>query len=60
MADVLERLKSALADRYTIEQELVSGGMATVFVATDRKHQRQVAIKVCVQTWRRYLVPTGF
>jgi hypothetical protein len=33
MADVLDRLKAALADRYTIERELGSGGMATVSVA---------------------------
>jgi hypothetical protein len=31
MADVLERIKAALADRYTIERELGSGGMATVY-----------------------------
>jgi serine/threonine-protein kinase len=42
----LERLKTALADRYTIEREIGSGGMATVFLAEDCKHHRQVAIKV--------------
>jgi tetratricopeptide (TPR) repeat protein/tRNA A-37 threonylcarbamoyl transferase component Bud32 len=46
MADVLERLKAALADRYTIERELGSGGMATVYLAEDVKHERQVAVKV--------------
>jgi serine/threonine-protein kinase len=46
MADVLERLKAALADRYTIESELGSGGMATVHLAEDVKHERQVAVKV--------------
>jgi serine/threonine-protein kinase len=46
MADVLEHLKAALADRYTIERELGSGGMATVYLAEDLKHHRQVAIKV--------------
>jgi tetratricopeptide (TPR) repeat protein len=46
MADVLERLKAALADRYEIEAELGSGGMATVYLAQDLKHERQVAIKV--------------
>ncbi len=46
MADVLERLKAALADRYRIERELGSGGMATVYLAEDLKHHRQVAIKV--------------
>ncbi len=46
MADLLERLKSALAGRYTIERELGSGGMATVYLAQDLKHERQVAVKV--------------
>jgi serine/threonine-protein kinase len=41
-----DRLKSALADRYTIERELGSGGMATVYLAEDLKHHRRVAIKV--------------
>jgi serine/threonine-protein kinase len=46
VADALDRLKAALADRYTIERELGSGGMATVYLAEDLKHHRQVAIKV--------------
>ena len=44
--DLLERLKSALADRYAVESEIGRGGMATVFLAQDLKHSRQVAIKV--------------
>jgi len=40
------RLTAALADRYRIERELGQGGMATVFLAEDLKHHRQVAIKV--------------
>ncbi len=39
-------LAAALADRYTIERELGQGGMATVYLAHDLKHDRQVAIKV--------------
>ncbi len=35
-----------LADRYTVERELGRGGMATVYLAEERKHGRQVAIKV--------------
>ena len=41
-----DRLKSALADRYSIERELGSGGMATVYLADDLKHHRKVAVKV--------------
>jgi Tol biopolymer transport system component/tRNA A-37 threonylcarbamoyl transferase component Bud32 len=41
-----ERLTAALADRYRIERELGQGGMATVYLAHDIKHDRQVAIKV--------------
>ncbi len=39
-------LAAALADRYTIERELGQGGMTTVYLARDLKHERQVAIKV--------------
>ena len=46
MTDQLDRLKAALADRYTIERELGRGGMATVYLADDLKHHRQVAVKV--------------
>jgi len=46
MPDVFERLKAALADRYTIEREIGSGGMATVYLAQDLKHDRDVALKV--------------
>ncbi len=46
MAGVLERLQPALADRYTIEREIGSGGMAVVYLADDLKHHRQVAVKV--------------
>ena len=46
MSDILDRLKTALADRYAIERELGVGGMATVYLTDDLKHERQVAIKV--------------
>jgi serine/threonine-protein kinase len=39
-------LGTALAGRYTIERELGRGGMATVYLATDLRHERQVALKV--------------
>src|SRR5205085_476658 len=44
--DVIERLRGALADRYRIERELGQGGMATVYLAHDIKHDRKVALKV--------------
>jgi serine/threonine-protein kinase len=40
------RLKAALGDRYTIEREIGAGGMATVYLAEDLKHERKVAVKV--------------
>ena len=46
MTDPLARLTAALADRYRIEREIGQGGMATVYLAQDLKHQRPVAIKV--------------
>ncbi|MEX2282694.1 MAG: protein kinase [Gemmatimonadota bacterium] len=42
----LDRLAAALADRYRIERELGAGGMATVYLAHDIKHDRKVALKV--------------
>jgi tetratricopeptide (TPR) repeat protein len=42
----MDRLESALAPRYTIEREVGAGGMATVYLAHDHKHNRNVAIKV--------------
>ncbi len=41
-----ERLTAALADRYHLDRELGAGGMATVYLAHDLKHDRDVAIKV--------------
>ena len=46
MADLLERLKTALAGRYAVESEIGRGGMAVVYLAQDLKHRRKVAIKV--------------
>jgi eukaryotic-like serine/threonine-protein kinase len=46
MIGSMDRLASALADRYRVERELGQGGMATVYLAHDLRHDRQVAIKV--------------
>ena len=42
----LDKLRTALADSYTIDRELGRGGMATVYLAQDGKHDRLVALKV--------------
>ena len=46
MTTTLSRIAGALSDRYRIERELGQGGMATVYLAADLKHDRKVAIKV--------------
>jgi len=46
MVDQLDALRSALSGRYEIERKLGEGGMATVYLAHDVRHGRQVAVKV--------------
>jgi len=46
VTDLQSRLAAALAGQYAIEREVGAGGMATVFLARDIKHDRQVALKV--------------
>jgi tRNA A-37 threonylcarbamoyl transferase component Bud32/tetratricopeptide (TPR) repeat protein len=46
LSDAAARLAAALADRYRVERELGQGGMATVYLAHDLRHERQVAVKV--------------
>ncbi len=46
MANAPAALTEALRDRYVLERELGHGGMATVYLALDRKHDREVAVKV--------------
>src|SRR5687768_13952735 len=45
------RVRKALAATYAIERVLGEGGMATVYLATDLKHRRQVAVKVTRVIW---------
>jgi serine/threonine-protein kinase len=47
--DHQDHLRAALADRYEIERDIGSGGMATVYLAEDLKHRRKVAVKVLRQ-----------
>ena len=49
MTDQMALLKAALADRYALEREIGAGGMATVHLAHDLKHDRPVALKVLRQ-----------
>jgi serine/threonine-protein kinase len=60
MADQLDRLKNALTDRYAIEREIGSGGMATVYLAKDIRHDREVAIKVLRPDLAAVLGPDRF
>jgi eukaryotic-like serine/threonine-protein kinase len=46
MTEPVARLREALAGRYDLQRELGAGGMATVYLAQDLRHERQVAIKV--------------
>src|SRR5437762_3977636 len=44
--DALSQLRISLADRYSVEREIGRGGMATVYLARDVRHNRNVALKV--------------
>jgi serine/threonine protein kinase len=46
LPDLLTRIQAALADRYRLEREVGAGGMATVYLAQDLRHDRKVAVKV--------------
>ncbi|HEX6316069.1 MAG TPA: serine/threonine-protein kinase, partial [Gemmatimonadaceae bacterium] len=56
----MERLQSALAGRYRVDRELGAGGMATVYLAHDLRHDRDVAIKVLHADLARTLTSERF
>ena len=60
MQSQLDRLREALKERYTIERELGAGGMATVYLADDLKHERKVAVKVLKPELAAALGPDRF
>jgi serine/threonine protein kinase/tetratricopeptide (TPR) repeat protein len=60
MTTLLERLRPALTERYRVEREIGRGGMATVFLAQDLKHDRPVALKVLHPELAAMLGPERF
>ena len=58
--DMIDRLNAAFSGRYSVQRELGRGGMATVFLADDLKHGRQVAIKVLHPELAAVLGPDRF
>ena len=60
MSEIPSRLSTALADRYTMEREIGSGGMATVYLAEDLRHDRPVALKVLKPELAAALGPDRF
>jgi tetratricopeptide (TPR) repeat protein len=57
---MMERVRQALAEQYAVERELGRGGMATVYLARDLKHQRAVAVKVLNRELASVLGPERF
>ena len=56
----LDRLRTALADHYVVEREIGRGGMARVYLALDRQHRRQVAVKLLAPEVATLLGPERF
>jgi eukaryotic-like serine/threonine-protein kinase len=46
MSEIIARLNTALEGRYSVREEIGAGGMATVYIADDLRHDRSVALKV--------------
>lgn len=60
MSDTLAQVQAALRERYAVERELGQGGMATVYLAQDDRHDRKVAIKVLKPELASALGPERF
>ena len=60
MTDTAAQLADALRGRYVVERELGRGGMATVFLAHDLKHDRPVALKVLLPELAATVGPERF
>src|SRR4051794_4383825 len=60
MATPFDRFQSALAGRYDLERELGAGGMASVFLAHDPRHNRKVTIQVLRPELAAYIGPERF
>ena len=59
MSDPIASLNTALEGRYAIKRELGEGGMATVYLAEDLKHHREVALKVLKPELAALALPPG-
>jgi serine/threonine-protein kinase len=60
LIDIFDRFQAALTGRYHVERELGRGGMATIYLARDLKHDRPVALKVLHPELAATLGPDGF